>query len=66
MEIERQEGSVTVSRDVCFGPETVFMLSGAISARKPKSRAGTEVRASIVAEKRGNARGAKGRRKVDV
>lgn len=41
------------------------MLSGATSARKPKSRAGTEVRASIVARKRGNARGAKGRRKVD-
>jgi hypothetical protein len=55
---------VTLSREICLGSDTVFMQSGAKSARKPKSRAQAEVRASVVAGKRGNARGAKGRRKV--
>jgi hypothetical protein len=41
------------------GDRPVFM------AKSPKTRP-TGVRASIVAEKRGNARGAKGRRKVEA
>src|SRR5690242_1784588 len=63
LEIERREGSVTVSRDHWIGPTAVFMLSGARSARKPKSRSrarGQSVRSS---EEASNDRGAKGRRK---
>jgi hypothetical protein len=66
LEIERREGLVTLSREICLRSDTVFMLSGARSARKPKSRARAEIRASVVAGKRGNARGAKGRRKVEA
>jgi hypothetical protein len=64
LETEWREGLVTLSREICLGSDTVFMPSGARSAKKPKSRAQAEVRASVVAGKRGNARGAKGRRKV--
>ncbi len=52
MEIERREGSVTVSRDRWPGPDTGFMRSGARSARKPKNRAGPYDRAFVVAKKR--------------
>lgn len=45
------------------GPETVFMLSGARPAMKPKSRSQPVDRAFVVVKKRGNSRGAKGRRK---
>ena len=44
-------------------PETEFMLSGARSAVRPKNRSEPDDRAFVVARKRGNARGAKGRRK---
>ena len=46
--------------------QTVFMLSGARSAKKPKSRSEPDHRASVVVKKRGNSHGAKGRRKVEV
>ena len=50
-----------LSRESLAGTESVFM------ARKgPKSRRREEVRASTVARKRGNARGAKGRRKMEA
>jgi hypothetical protein len=50
-----------VSRESPAGAELVFMVQ-----RDPKSRRRRAVRASIVASKRGNARGAKGRRKMDA
>ena len=43
----------------------VFMLSGA-SREEAEEPTGSVDRASVVAKKRGNARGAKGRRKVEV
>jgi hypothetical protein len=52
LEIERREGSMTLSRDRWFGPEAVFMLSGAKSAVRPKSRAEPDDRAFVVARKR--------------
>ena len=52
LEIERQEGSVTLSRDHWFGQKAVFMLSGAISALRPKSRFEPVDRAFVVARKR--------------
>lgn len=50
-----------LSRESPAGAEPVFMV-----ASDPKSRCRRAVRASIVVRKRGNARGAKGRRKMDV
>ena len=49
------------SRESPAGAEPVFMIQS-----DPKSQRRRAVRASIVALKRGNARGAKGRRKMDV
>lgn len=50
---------VYVKQGDLSGERTVFMRNRRRAAR-------TEVRAFIVAMKRGNARGAKGRRKVDA
>jgi hypothetical protein len=50
-----------ISRESPAGAEPVFMIEA-----DPKSRRRGAVRASIVVRKRGNARGAKGRRKMDV
>lgn len=52
LEIERWEGSVTLSRDQWFGQKAVFKLSGAISALRPKSRSEPDDRAFVVAKKR--------------
>ena len=49
LEIERLEGSVTLSRDRWFGTETVFMLSGAIirgEAKEPCRARRQSVRSS--------------------
>jgi hypothetical protein len=50
-----------LSRESPAGAEPEFMAPVG-----PKSRRGRAVRASIVVKKRGNARGAKGRRKMDA
>lgn len=50
-----------LSRESPAGAEPVFMIES-----DPKSRRRRAVRASIVALKRGNAHGAKGRRKMDA
>ena len=50
-----------LSRENPAGAELVFMVQ-----RDPKSRRRRAVRASIVALKRSNARGAKGRRKMEA
>ncbi len=50
-----------LSRESPAGAELVFMIQS-----DPKSRRRRAVRASIVALKRGNARGAKGCRKMDA
>ena len=50
-----------LSRESPAGEEPVFMIQS-----DPKSRRRRAVRASIVVLKRGNARGAKGRRKMDA
>ena len=50
-----------LSRESPAGAEPVFTIES-----DPKSRCRRAVRASIVAPKRGNARGAKGRRKMDA
>jgi hypothetical protein len=66
LEIERREGSLTLSRDRWFGPETVFRWSGAKSASKPKSRSEPDDRALIVAEKRVTIAEQRGAGKVEV
>ena len=58
--IEREEVGVTLSRDTCSCQNGVHAV-----CKKPKNRR-TGVRVLILAEKRGNSRGAKGRRKAKV
>ena len=61
LETECMEGRAVLSRETC--PEKGWCSLPEVGVRRA-SRAG--VRAPVVAEKRGNARGAKGCRKVDV
>jgi len=59
------DGDRTAGRFGAVKQGSLLRARNGVHAGKPKSRSVTELRVSIVARKRGNARGAKGRRKVD-